>query len=144
MPSRERRLELFIVEDNPADVTLIRQGLKECCRDHDINIRVANDGEEALSTLKSGDYRPSLILLDLNLPKLDGHTILEQMRAGDMVNVPVVVLTSSSSERDIRKALDSGANAYVTKPAELGSFFSVIQSIADLWLKPAPPSHAQA
>ncbi len=131
-------INILLVEDNPADVRLTREALKEA---KVLNaLYVAQDGIAALAFLRrEGQYaqspRPDLILLDLNLPKRDGREVLAEIkRDGALRRIPVVVLTTSRAEEDIVRTYDLHANAYVTKPVDLNQFLKVIQSIEDFWL----------
>jgi CheY-like chemotaxis protein len=131
-------IEILLVEDNPGDVRLTREALKD---GKIINkLHVAEDGVEALAYLRrEGKYhnavRPELILLDLNLPKKDGREVLAEIKA-DMTlkSIPVVVLTSSAAEQDIVKSYNLHANCYVTKPVDLDQFMNVLKSIEHFWL----------
>ena len=132
-----RPIEVLLVEDNPGDVRLTREALKEgkVCN----NLNVAADGIEALAYLRregthAGSARPDLILLDLNLPRMDGREVLEVIKADPALrNIPVVVLTSSQAERDIVRAYDLRANCYVSKPVDFDQFIIVVKSIEDFW-----------
>lgn len=130
--------KILLVEDNPGDVRLTREALKEGKILNDLS--VVGDGVEALAYLRredgyAGAERPDLILLDLNLPKKDGREVLEEIKGdGDLKKIPVVVLTTSAAERDILKAYDLHANCYITKPVDLGQFIKVVQLIEDFWL----------
>ncbi|HXE56359.1 MAG TPA: response regulator [Gemmatimonadales bacterium] len=132
-----RLLQILLVEDNPADVRLI----EEAVRDAEIpgRIHAVRDGEEALDFLfRRGAHaqavRPDLVLLDLNLPRKDGYAVLEKLKADPRLRrIPVVVLTTSASESDIRRAYDLHANAYVTKPVSLDRFLHIVRSIEDFW-----------
>ena len=132
-----RPVEIFLVEDNPGDVRLTREALKEGKIRNNLN--VAGDGVEALRYLRrEGPYgkstRPDLILLDLNLPKMDGREVLEAVKADPALRlIPVVVLTSSAAEQDIVRAYDLHANCYVSKPVDLDQFIHVVKSIEDFW-----------
>jgi CheY-like chemotaxis protein len=133
-----REIEILLVEDNPGDVRLTREAL----RDGKIvnNLHVAEDGVEALAFLrKEGKYRnavrPELILLDLNLPKKDGREVLAEIKADENLRcIPVVILTSSEAEQDIVKSYNLHANCYVTKPVDLDQFISVVKSVEHFWL----------
>ena len=133
-----RPVEILLVEDNPGDVRLTREALREGKVRN--NLYVAPDGVEALAFLrKQGKYadavRPDLILLDLNLPRKDGREVLEEIKADPALRyIPVVVLTSSQAEQDILRAYDLHANCYVTKPVDLEQFIAVVRSIDDFWL----------
>ncbi|WP_420828894.1 response regulator [Desulfobulbus rhabdoformis] len=130
-------VEILLVEDNPGDVRLTIEGLKEGKVKN--NLHVVEDGVEALSFLhKEGKYadavRPDLILLDLNLPKKDGREVLTVIKSdNDLCHIPVVVLTTSKAEQDILKAYSLHANCYITKPVDLDQFISVVESIEDFW-----------
>ena len=131
-------VEILLVEDNPGDVRLTREALKDAKVANNLN--VVNDGEQALDYLNrrgrfSDATRPDLILLDLNLPKIDGREVLASIKAdSDLRRIPVVVLTTSSAEEDILRSYDLHANCYVTKPVEFDSFLKIVESIDDFWL----------
>jgi len=131
-------IEILLVEDNPGDVRLTKEALKE---GKVLNkLHVAEDGVEAVEFLKrEGSYtdmhRPDLILLDLNLPKKDGREVLAEIKTNEnLKRIPVVVLTTSRSEEDILKSYDLNANCYITKPVDLDQFISVVKSINEFWL----------
>ena len=132
-----RPVEILLVEDNPGDVRLTREALREGKVRN--NLAVAADGVEAVAYLrKEGEYaeavRPDLILLDLNLPRKDGREVLKEIKADPALrNIPVVVLTSSQAEEDIVRAYHLHANCYVTKPVDLDQFIRVVESIEDFW-----------
>jgi len=134
-----RPIEILLVEDNPADVRMTVEALKDCRVGNTLS--VVEDGEQALSFLRKSDgyserTRPDLILLDLNLPRKDGHEVLAEIKADpDLRKIPIVVLTTSENERDIRKAYDLNANCYITKPGGLEQFVSVMKSIQYFWSK---------
>ena len=131
-------VEILLVEDNPGDVRLTREALKDAKVANNLN--VVNDGEQALEYLnRRGRFadaaRPDLVLLDLNLPKIDGREVLASIKAdSDLRRIPVVVLTTSSAEEDILRSYDLHANCYVTKPVEFDSFLKIVESIDDFWL----------
>ena len=130
-------IEVLLVEDNPGDVRLTREALRDGKVQN--NLSVVPDGVEALAFLRrQGKYaaapRPDLILLDLNLPKKDGREVLEDIKADPALQrIPVVVLTSSEAERDIAQAYALHANCYITKPVDLDQFITVVRSIEDFW-----------
>lgn len=132
-----RPVNILLVEDNPADVRLTKEALKES-KVHN-NLAVATDGIEALAYLRrqgkyADSFMPDLILLDLNLPKKDGREVLAEIKADDSLkSIPVVVLTSSQAERDIVKAYNLHANCYITKPVDLEQFIQVVKSVQDFW-----------
>lgn len=131
-------IEILLVEDNPGDIRLTQEALRECKMHNNLNI--VSDGEEALNYLfcKNGyedKLKPDLILLDLNLPKINGRQILEEIKKTDnLKRIPVVILTTSEAEEDIVKTYDLHANCYITKPVDLNQFIKVIKSINDFWL----------
>ena len=133
-----RPIEVLLVEDNPGDVRLTREALKEG-KVHN-NLHVAPDGVEALAFLRrEGRYteavRPDLILLDLNLPRKGGREVLAEVKGDPALrHIPVVILTSSQAEQDIARAYDLHANCYITKPVDLSQFMTVVRSIEDFWL----------
>jgi chemotaxis family two-component system response regulator Rcp1 len=131
-------IEILLVEDNPGDVRLTIEALKEAKVRN--NLHVAIDGVEALAFLKrEGKYadmpHPDLILLDLNLPRKDGREVLHEIKDDtDLKRIPVVVLTTSKAEEDIVRTYDLHANCYITKPVDLDQFMTVVKSIEDFWL----------
>ncbi len=138
VPDLVRPVEILLVEDNPGDVRLTVEALKEA---KVINhLTVLKDGVEALAFLRrQGQYakapRPHLILLDLNLPKKDGREVLAEIKADDKLKrIPVVILTTSQDEQDVLKSYHLHANCYVTKPVDLEQFIDVVKSIEDFWL----------
>ena len=141
MADRERAappVEILLVEDNPGDVRLTKEALKEGKVYN--NLHWAKDGVEALEFLKQqGKHakapRPDIILLDLNLPKKDGREVLALIKKdADLKHIPVVVLTTSEAEEDVLKSYELHANCYVTKPVDLEKFIHVVQSIDRFWL----------
>jgi two-component system, chemotaxis family, response regulator Rcp1 len=130
-PPHTAPIEVLLVEDDPNDVELtIRalQGAKLRNRVH-----VARDGAEALDFLQRNV--PDLILLDLNLPKLDGREVLERIKRDERLrNIPVVIVTSSQAEEDIAKSYRLNANAYVTKPIDPAAFLKAVNAIGQFWL----------
>ena len=142
-------IQVLLVEDNPGDVRLTKEALKEGKLLNQLT--VVSDGVEALSFLrKEGIYadalQPELILLDLNLPKKDGREVLAEIKADpNLRRIPVVVLTTSSSEEDILRIYDLHANCYITKPVDLEQFMGVVKSIEDFWVSVVKlPSHEAA
>jgi two-component system, chemotaxis family, response regulator Rcp1 len=130
-------VEILLVEDNAGDVRLTREALNEGKILN--NLHVATDGVEALAFLnRQGKFslapRPSLILLDLNLPKMDGRELLAKIKADDdLKRIPVVILTTSRDEQDVLKSYNLHANCYITKPVGLEQFIGVVKSIEDFW-----------
>ena len=131
--------QILLVEDDPADVELTQYTLKKS--KILVNLHVADDGVEALAFLrKEGKFgnapRPDLILLDLNMPGMDGRTFLAEMRAEDNFRaIPVVILTTSQAEEDVVKSYHLGANCYITKPVGLDEFSKVISAIQDFLVR---------
>lgn len=127
-----------MVEDNPGDVRLAQEALKENKVINNMHIVV--DGEEAMMFLnKQGKYkdthRPDVVLLDLNLPKKDGREVLAEIKSDDRLkSIPVVILTTSSADEDIIKTYNLHANCYITKPVDLDRFIEVMKSIDNFWL----------
>ena len=134
-----RPIEILLVEDNPGDVRLTRESLNEA-KVHN-KIAVVSDGLEAMSYLRRGGkyasaIRPDLVLLDLNLPLMNGFEVLDAIKEDpDLRRIPVVVLTTSQAEQDIIHSYNLYANAYVTKPVELEQFIRAINSIEGFWLE---------
>ncbi len=132
-------VEILLVEDNPGDVRLTREAMKEGKMRN--NLSVAEDGVEAMAFLRrEGKYadapRPDVVLLDLNLPRKNGRAVLEEIKADpDLRRIPVVILTSSKAEEDILDSYDSHANCYVTKPGDLEQFIEVVKSIEGFWVQ---------
>ncbi|MDA8408592.1 MAG: response regulator [Deltaproteobacteria bacterium] len=131
-------INILLVEDNPGDVRLTIEGLKEGKILN--NLSVVSNGVEAMAFLrKEGQYanvpKPELILLDLNLPRKDGREVLAEIKNDDnLKRIPVVILTSSQAEQDIVKSYNLHANCYITKPVELDQFLGVIKNIEQFWL----------
>jgi len=141
-----RPFELLLVEDNPGDVRLTREALRDGRMT--INLSVAGDGEEALEFVQrrgrfSDAPRPGLILLDLNLPRKSGREVLEEIKGDpDLCRIPVIVLTTSTAEADVLAAYQLKANCYLNKPVQLDDFMELVASIEDFWLTMVrlPPS----
>jgi CheY-like chemotaxis protein len=133
-----RPIEILLIEDNPGDVRLTVEALKDSKVDN--RLSVARDGVEAMAFLgQQGPYadapRPDLILLDLNLPKKDGREVLAEIRQNPRWrSIPVVVLTTSDSRPDILRSYELHANCFITKPLDLDSFLDVVRSIEKFWL----------
>jgi chemotaxis family two-component system response regulator Rcp1 len=129
---------ILIIEDNPGDVRLMREALRNV--DPPVTIDVAADGEEALRFLRregqhAASLMPALIFLDFNLPKSDSREILRQLKEDPFLRlIPVAVLTTSDSERDIREAYELYANCYLRKPSDLDGFLNTIRLATHFWL----------
>jgi len=129
-----RPIEILLIEDNPGDVRLTIEGLSESKVRN--TLHVAKDGVEAMDLLRRADGpRPDLILLDLNLPRMDGREVLTAIKSDPKLKIiPVVVLTTSRAEQDILRSYELQANCYITKPVNLEKFMTVVKSIEDFWL----------
>ena len=131
-------IQVLLVEDSPGDVRLTQEAFRDANRS--IHLHVAGDGVEAMAFLRrEGAYRdappPDLILLDLNLPKMDGRQVLAHIKEdGNLKTIPTVILTTSDAEVDIVKSYQLQANCYLTKPVQLDAFESLVKSINDFWL----------
>jgi chemotaxis family two-component system response regulator Rcp1 len=131
-------IDVLLVEDSPGDVRLTQEALRDSKRT--IHLHVACDGVEAIAFLqRRGAYadapRPELILLDLNLPKMDGREVLAQIKADDSLKlIPTIILTMSQAEADIVKSYRLQANCYLTKPVQLEAFENLVRSISDFWM----------
>jgi two-component system, chemotaxis family, response regulator Rcp1 len=131
-------IQVLLVEDSPGDVRLTKEAFREANRT--IHIHVANDGVDAMAFLRhEGPHvhapRPDLILLDLNLPRMDGREVLAHIKEDDSLKtIPTVILTTSDAEADILKSYQLQANCYLIKPVQLDEFEAVVKSINDFWL----------
>ena len=126
-------VDILLVEDNPADVRLTREALKETQTPS--RLHVAVDGISAMAFLRERTHaRPDLILLDLNLPRKDGREVLYDVKQDEALkHIPVVILTTSQAPQDILHCYRLRANAYVTKPVDVDQFFRIVQSIDRFW-----------
>jgi CheY-like chemotaxis protein len=127
-------MQILLVEDSLADIELTMEALAGAKVANVVT--VARDGVDALARLRSVAERlPDLVILDLNLPRMNGHEVLAAMRADARLRrIPVAVLTTSSAERDVVKTYELGANCFLTKPVDIDQFVHVVQSIDDFWL----------
>lgn len=131
-------IEILLVEDDPADVRLTQEVLRES--DVRVNLSVAHDGEQAILRLRrqppyANVSRPDLILLDLNLPRVGGHEVLVAIKSDPaLMHIPVVVLSTSDAEEEIQAAYQAHANCYITKPVDLDQFLKIVQTINEFWL----------
>jgi two-component system, chemotaxis family, response regulator Rcp1 len=140
-------IDILLVEDNPGDVRLTREVLKEGRLRN--NLFVCGDGEDAMDFLRqrgkhANAARPDLVLLDLNLPRKSGREVLAEVKEDpELRAIPIVVLTTSSAEQDILQSYDLHANCYITKPVDLIQFMKIVNSTCDFWLDIVKlPSHA--
>ncbi len=140
-------VEILLVEDNPGDVRLTKEALKELRITNELH--VVTDGPDALDFLFGRDGYESapavdLVLLDLNLPRMDGIEVLKEIKSDpDLKRTPVIILTSSSAEEDVVRSYENYTNAYVTKPVDPNQFVDVIRSLEEFWFtivrSPPPP-----
>jgi two-component system, chemotaxis family, response regulator Rcp1 len=137
MADDARPVEILLVEDNPGDVRLAQEALRDAKMANNLN--VVTDGVEALAYLRregkhAGARRPDLMLLDLNLPKKDGREVLQEVKEDpDLRTIPVVVLTTSDADTDVIRSYELHANAYVRKPVDFDAFIEVVRTIEDFW-----------
>jgi two-component system, chemotaxis family, response regulator Rcp1 len=133
-----RPIEVLLVEDSAGDVRLMQEVFRDA--NQRIELHVASDGVEAMAFLKrQGEHatapRPDLILLDLNLPRMDGREVLVQIKDDPaLMSIPTVILTTSQAEADIVKSYQLQANCYLSKPVQLEAFEDLVKSISDFWL----------
>jgi chemotaxis family two-component system response regulator Rcp1 len=138
MEAQSRSAEILLVEDNPGDLELIQEALQSGKVTN--HISMATDGEVAMNFLNrargfENAPRPDLILLDLNLPRKDGFEILKEVRENpELSRIPVVILTSSQTDRDILKSYNLRANCFISKPVDVDEFLTVVRSTGEFWL----------
>lgn len=140
-------IEVLLVEDSPGDVRLTREAFRDA--DARIHLHVASDGVEAMAFLRHEEPhqdapRPDFILLDLNLPRMDGREVLALVKEdASLRTIPTVILTTSEAEADIMMSYELRANSYLSKPVQFDKFVQLIKSINDFWLTKAklPPTH---
>ncbi|HEX6022139.1 MAG TPA: response regulator [Solirubrobacter sp.] len=126
-------ISVLLVEDDPGDVVLIEEAFEHNKVRN--SLTVVGDGVEAMEYLRSGDGRPDLVLLDLNLPRKDGREVLAEIKGDpELRSIPVVVLTTSKAEEDILRSYDLHANAYVTKPVDFNRFIEVVRQIDEFFV----------
>lgn len=136
-----RQIEVLIIEDNPVDIHMIKQAFTDVSVPH--NLSVITDGEKAIDFLHHRDGcvnapRPSLILLDLNLPKKDGHEVLAAIKSDDSLRtIPVIILTTSDLDSSVANAYCHCANCYLIKPIEFDEFIKMVRAIGTFWLSVA-------
>jgi two-component system, chemotaxis family, response regulator Rcp1 len=134
----DRAIEVLLVEDSPGDVRLMQETFRDINRS--IHLHVAVDGVEAMAFLRNeGEYanapRPDFILLDLNIPRMDGREVLANIKQDELLKtIPTIILTTSEAEADIVKSYQLQANCYLNKPVQLEEFEGVVKSINDFWL----------
>ena len=131
-------IDVLLVEDNPGDARLTLETFREA--NSSVRLHLVSDGVEAMAYLRGGDAngltpRPALILLDLNLPRMDGREVLERIKQDPKLKtIPTVILTTSDAELDIARAYELHANCYLTKPVRLEEFENLVKSVNDFWL----------
>jgi two-component system, chemotaxis family, response regulator Rcp1 len=136
---RQRPIEVLLIEDNPGDVRLLQEAFREL--QANIHLRVARDGAEGIEAVEKESvnkthHSPDLILLDLNLPKISGHDVLARIKSNPHTRcIPVIVLTSSRAEVDVRRAYESHANAYLRKPSSLEGLIAAAEHIKSFWME---------
>jgi two-component system, chemotaxis family, response regulator Rcp1 len=138
--ARVRPLHLLIIEDNPGDVRLLEEAFDELHAN--IKIQVAKDGAEGIALVAGSNSAkesvPDLILLDLNLPKVSGHEVLIKLKSDPGTrHIPVIILTSSRAESDVRRAYQSHANAYLRKPSTLEGLLNTARDVKNFWMETA-------
>jgi two-component system, chemotaxis family, response regulator Rcp1 len=140
-----RSIDVLLVEDSPGDVRLTQEALRDA--NQAIRLHVAEDGVEAIAFLErqkqhANAPRPDLILLDLNLPRMDGREVLAYIKADPgLRTIPTIILTTSDAERDVVDVYRLHANCFLSKPVQLGAFESLMKSINDFWLTKATLPH---
>ena len=121
-------MEILLVEDNAGDALLIRQVLAEASVP--VNVHIARDGEQALAILANEDFQPKLIILDLNIPRISGHALLENWRTN---TIPIVVFSSSRIESEKARVLALGAREFIEKPTDIAAFSRALRGIVERW-----------
>jgi two-component system, chemotaxis family, response regulator Rcp1 len=140
----ERPLDVLLVEDSPGDVRLTQEAFRKV--NSSVRLHVATDGIEAMSFLQrqgtnAASPRPHLVLMDLNMPRMDGREVLAHIKSDDgLKTIPIVILTTSDTIEDIEKTYQLRANCYLCKPVELEDFEDLVKHINDFWLTGAKPS----
>jgi chemotaxis family two-component system response regulator Rcp1 len=135
----DREVQILLVEDNPADVRLTVEALRAAKVSNELH--VVDDGEAAIDYLRqrgsyAGAARPDIVLLDLNLPRLDGRDVLADIKTdSDLASIPILVLTSSAAEEDIARSYELHANCYISKPVDFTEFMDAVRSLEGFWLK---------
>ena len=141
MAQKTRPIQILLIEDNPGDIRLTQEAFSES--QLSIVLNVTTDGVEGINFLKknppySDAVTPDLILLDLNLPKLDGRDVLGEVKQDELLRrIPIVILTTSTAQKDIQDTYALHVNSYINKPVDFDKFFEIIQRIEDFWLTTA-------
>ena len=132
-----KALTILFVDDSPGDVELVRQALLG----YSVRLWTASDGVNAMRLLEGAGGKPDLILLDLNMPRMDGRALLGRIKSyPELSRIPVIVLTCSNAPEDVRQAYDLHANCYITKPLDFDGFERVIHHLVDFWAEAALPA----
>lgn len=132
----QQTVHILLVEDNKGDVVLITEALEEANRN--LTIQTLSDGEQAINYLGESSGLPDIILLDINLPRVNGHEVLRFIKSSEKLRkIPVVMLTTSSAEADVTKSYNLHANCFITKPADVYEYNHVVESIEKFWVKVA-------
>ena len=133
---RYRPVRVLIVEDSPDDVAIARRAFK--ASRVATELVVARDGQEAVDVMLNGSIRPELVLLDIKLPRLNGHEVLKRVRADDrLAMLPVIMLSASQRQADVLESYRLGANSYIQKPVAFGRFQEVLEIFATYWFEVA-------
>lgn len=146
-PRQDPPFEILIVDDDKMDIKFLNRALEKVPRPH--TVRSVFDGRQAMAYLRrEGDYagspKPDLIFLDLNMPRMNGHEVLTELKQDpELRDIPVIVLTTSKDERTVQRAYQSQANSYIVKPVSFEDLVQVASTVADYWLKTVklPPRH---
>ena len=132
-------IRVLLVEDNPGDVRLTQEALQEI--NTSCSLELASNGEKALEYLHGGfqsspRHLPDIILLDLNLPRMNGHEVLRELKTNPLFKtIPVIILSASKSKEDINRAYIAGANAYLVKPLDIDSYFESMKALENFWIR---------
>ena len=139
VPTEKRNCVMLLVEDNPGDVVMMREALRE--NGLYVDLRVARHGEEAMAQLKDDSQAlPDLILLDLNLPNMNGLEVLAALKSDPRLQlIPVLILTTSLARKDVESCYRLHANSYLTKPLDFGRFVEMVRAMHDFWLALSVP-----
>ena len=127
---------ILLVEDNQDDIDLTKRALKKSKYAGEIKLEVATDGVEAIEYLNNDSEKPFLVLLDLNLPRVNGFQVLRKIKNDDILKfIPLIILTSSREKEDMIKSYELGANGYIQKPIDFNNFIDVIRKIGEYWIE---------
>ena len=136
MTDKFDKAKILLIDDNPSDVRIFIEVLRECGLNDEVLLTNISDSDKAIAYLKEGNERPDLILLDVNLPRKNGIEVLSEIKNNLTLRpIPIVIMTTSDREKDIKTAYENYANSYIIKPAEIAEFVDVIQSLYRYWFK---------